>query len=39
MFQSLGSGKRFDRLAMVIAILIFVGYISIPAAVLIGLVK
>jgi len=39
MFQSLGFGKRFDRLAMTIAILIFVGYISIPAAVLVGLVK
>ena len=44
MFQSLGLSNRvygrcFDRLALVAAILIFAGYISIPTAVLLGVVK
>jgi succinate dehydrogenase / fumarate reductase cytochrome b subunit len=44
LFQSLGLSNRvygrfLDRLAVGVAILIFVGYISIPAAVLVGLIK
>jgi succinate dehydrogenase / fumarate reductase cytochrome b subunit len=44
LFQSLGLNNRvygrfLDRLAVGVAILIFVGYISIPAAVLMGLIK
>jgi len=44
MFQSLGLSNRaygqfLDKLAIAAAIVIFVGYVSIPAAVLIGVVK
>ena len=44
LFQSLGLSNRYygrflDKLAMVLAIAIFVGYVSIPAAVLMGFVK
>ena len=44
LFQSLGLSNRYygrflDQLAMVLAIAIFVGYVSIPAAVLMGFVK
>ena len=44
MFQSLGLTNRLylrmlDRLAVVVGVLLFLGYTSIPAAVLLGLVK
>ena len=44
LFQSLGLSNRvygrfLDKLAVVLAIAIFIGYVSIPAAVLMGLVK
>ena len=44
MFQSLGLSNRYygrflDKLAIVLAIAIFAGYVSIPAAVLMGVVK
>ena len=44
LFQSLGLSNRFygrflDKLALVLAIAIFLGYVSIPAAVLMGVVK
>jgi succinate dehydrogenase / fumarate reductase cytochrome b subunit len=44
MFQSLGLKNAayagvIDRLAKVVAVLIFLGYISIPIAVLVGVVK
>jgi succinate dehydrogenase / fumarate reductase cytochrome b subunit len=44
LFQSLGLSNRYygqllDRLGVAVAILIFVGYCSIPAAVLMGVVK
>lgn len=39
LFQSLGCSRRFDGLARLAAILIFAGYCSIPAAVLMGWVR